>query len=60
MLYEVITLIGDCSGVDVVKVTASAIASPIETLSHGTGGNDGDNNSTDLSKDYDANAEVIV
>lgn len=54
-----IILIGDCSGVDVVKVTASSIASPVETLTHAAGGGNGDNSSTDLSKDYDANAEVM-
>jgi type IV pilus assembly protein PilW len=54
-----IILIGDCSGVDVVRVTDSSIASPVETLTHAAGGSNGDNNAADLSKDYDTNAEVM-
>jgi type IV pilus assembly protein PilW len=44
--------------VDVVKVT-DASGTPTEALKHDAGGSNGDNNQLDLSKDYDANAEVM-
>lgn len=53
-----IILIGDCSGVDVVKVT-NAAGSPIKTLQHGAPGGEGQNSLTTLSKNYDGNAEVM-
>lgn len=53
-----IILIGDCSGVDVVKVT-DADNNPTETLKHAAGSSDGENNAATLLKDYDANAEVM-
>lgn len=53
-----IILIGDCSGVDVVKVT-NADAQPTETLQHAAAGGDGNNAAATLSKDFDANAEVM-
>ncbi len=55
-----IILIGDCSGVDVAKVTTASASGGIETLAHVQGGGtDGENAAGDLSKDYDANAEVM-
>lgn len=54
-----IILIGDCSGVDVVKVTAVNSLGGTAELEHDAGGADGENASNALLKDYDNKAEVM-
>jgi type IV pilus assembly protein PilW len=55
-----IILIGDCSGVDVVKVTKVTSLGGTAALEHAQGGGtDGENATNALSKNYDTNAEVM-
>jgi type IV pilus assembly protein PilW len=54
-----IILIGDCTGVDVVKVTKVNSLGGTAELEHTAASGEGDNLSGSLSKDYDDKAEVM-
>jgi type IV pilus assembly protein PilW len=54
-----IVLIGDCSGVDVIKVTKVNSLGGTAELEHAAGSSDGENVSANLSKSFDAQAEVM-
>ncbi len=54
-----IILIGDCSGVDVVRVTTVNSGAGVAALEHVAAGGEGNNASGTLSKDYDDKAEVM-